>query len=72
MQLFDATMAQVVSSVRRICTFGLSFLVFPKPFGPAHGLGVVLVVGCAFLLEKSRSLQHHHGGHHGGPHKRTK
>ena len=40
-QLFDATMAQVVSSVRRICTFVLSFFVFPKPFGVSHAVGTV-------------------------------
>lgn len=57
-QLFDATMAQVVSSVRRICTFILSFFVFPKPFGTAHALGTGLVIGCAYMLEKSRSHAH--------------
>ena len=61
-QLFDATMAQVVSSVRRICTFILSFFVFPKPFGAAHALGTTLVIGGAYLLERSRSAGHNKMG----------
>jgi hypothetical protein len=60
--------------VRRICTFALSFFVFPKPFGAAHALGTGLVIGCAYLLERSRSHAHHKGGagSGGGFHKHAK
>jgi len=47
---FDATTAQVVGSTRRILTFLLSFVIFPKPFGRMHAVGLALVVSSAWAM----------------------
>lgn len=41
---FDAARASVITSTRKVCTFALSFVFFPKPLSVLHVAGVVLTV----------------------------
>jgi hypothetical protein len=49
---FGATTAGIVVTLRKILTFGLSFIIFPKPFGALHMAGVALAVAGAALLQR--------------------
>eukprot|EP01012_Entosiphon_sulcatum_P023123 TRINITY_DN28108_c0_g1_i3.p1 TRINITY_DN28108_c0_g1~~TRINITY_DN28108_c0_g1_i3.p1 ORF type:complete len:353 (-),score=48.28 TRINITY_DN28108_c0_g1_i3:11-1069(-) len=57
MKLFGAVTAIVITSVRKVITILLSFLLFPKPFTPFHLLAIVLVccgVGMDLWYKHSR------------------
>eukprot|EP01065_Artemidia_motanka_P010248 TRINITY_DN15402_c0_g1_i1.p1 TRINITY_DN15402_c0_g1~~TRINITY_DN15402_c0_g1_i1.p1 ORF type:complete len:642 (+),score=168.85 TRINITY_DN15402_c0_g1_i1:51-1976(+) len=41
---FDSSVANLVTSVRKVVTMLLSFLVYPKPFRLLHAVGVCLIV----------------------------
>eukprot|EP00760_Papus_ankaliazontas_P012135 PhM_4_TR1519/c0_g1_i1/m.103047/K15277/SLC35B3, PAPST2; solute carrier family 35 (adenosine 3'-phospho 5'-phosphosulfate transporter), member B3 len=58
---FDANYAVLTTSVRKMCTILLSFLIFPKPFTFMHTMSLALIVAGIVLHEKSR--KHHHQGH---------
>ena len=57
MAVFDATSAQVVTSMRKVITFALSFVFFPhgKSFTMLHAFGICLSLGAAFILEHGRT-----------------
>jgi len=52
---FDATRANVVCSCRKVFTFLFSFWLFPKPFGPCHGLGLALASIGSVRLTRSKA-----------------
>lgn len=57
---FDAARASVLTSTRKVCTFVLSFLIFPKPVTSLHVMGVVLtMVGSLWV---HRALERKGGG----------
>ena len=43
------------ATLRKVATLGLSFVMYPKPFGPQHLVGVIFVIG-AVALELSKKL----------------
>ena len=59
MAVFDATSAQVVTWMRKVITFALSFVFFPhgKSFTVTmlHAFGICLSLGAAFILEHGRT-----------------
>lgn len=58
-QEFDAARSSTITSVRKVITFVLSFLIFPKPFSGLHLIGILLAgVGSVWL---HRSLSHRGG-----------
>lgn len=54
-QSFDAARASTITSLRKVCSFGISFLLFPKPFGSLHCLGTALVVIGSFGVHSQLS-----------------
>ena len=51
-QTFDATQAQVVTSLRKAVTFVASFVLYPKPFTFMHFVGLLFSLAGAYYLEK--------------------
>ena len=51
-QQFDATQAQVVTSLRKAVTFVASFVIYPKPFTGMHMTGLLFSLAGSYLLEK--------------------
>eukprot|EP01065_Artemidia_motanka_P032921 TRINITY_DN39900_c0_g1_i1.p1 TRINITY_DN39900_c0_g1~~TRINITY_DN39900_c0_g1_i1.p1 ORF type:complete len:653 (+),score=196.15 TRINITY_DN39900_c0_g1_i1:46-1959(+) len=43
-QEFDSNMAVMITSVRKVLTILMSFVLYPKPFGSMHGFGLLMVV----------------------------
>lgn len=54
-QAFDAARASTITSLRKVCSFGLSFFLFPKPFGSLHCLGTALVLMGSFGVHNQLS-----------------
>jgi adenosine 3'-phospho 5'-phosphosulfate transporter B3 len=52
---FNSNSAVMVTSVRKVFTVLCSFVVYPKPFGAYHLLGLSLVSGGIYLQETSRT-----------------
>lgn len=49
---FGATSAQVATSLRKVVTFGISFIVFPKPFTLMHILGIIITIAGSWALQR--------------------
>lgn len=56
---FDATRASVITSSRKVFTFAMSFVLFPKVFSVLHFLGATLTLSGSFAVH--RSLKHRDG-----------
>jgi adenosine 3'-phospho 5'-phosphosulfate transporter B3 len=65
---FDTTRANVVCSGRKAFTFVFSYLLFPKPFGVFHGLGISLAMGCGYLLQRAKLREAEHPERDGPAH----
>ena len=51
---FDSNAAVIITSTRKLATVLLSFLIYPKPFGVLHAVGMVLVTVGIGLYEITR------------------
>lgn len=59
---FESNSAVVVTSLRKMVTVLLSYVIYPKPFGFMHGVGLICVCGGIALYESARFNSHreHH------------
>eukprot|EP00759_Apiculatamorpha_spiralis_P024956 PhF_6_TR28105/c0_g1_i1/m.41550/K15277/SLC35B3, PAPST2; solute carrier family 35 (adenosine 3'-phospho 5'-phosphosulfate transporter), member B3 len=64
---FDANYAVLTTSVRKMCTILLSFLLYPKPFTLLHFFSLATVVGGIYLHDKAKRAHHPNHGHHKEP-----
>jgi len=63
--LYGATVTEVVKSMRKILTVTLSFVLYPKPFSAKYllgGLAVLLSLGAIHELQKRKGGDVKHGG----------
>lgn len=46
---FGGVRAVTVTTIRKILSVVMSFIIFPKPWGPKHGYGLLLFVGALYI-----------------------
>jgi adenosine 3'-phospho 5'-phosphosulfate transporter B3 len=56
---FDANYAVMATSVRKMCTILLSFLIYPKPFTLLHSISLATVVGGIVIHDRAKKSHHH-------------
>eukprot|EP00933_Yihiella_yeosuensis_P038188 TRINITY_DN32132_c0_g1_i1.p1 TRINITY_DN32132_c0_g1~~TRINITY_DN32132_c0_g1_i1.p1 ORF type:complete len:369 (+),score=38.77 TRINITY_DN32132_c0_g1_i1:44-1150(+) len=56
---FDAARSSVITSVRKICTFVISFILFPKVFSLLHFCGVLLTAVSSVAIHRTLDKHSH-------------